>query len=288
LYSHNQVIVTKSSELFSIIKEKVLDELFDMNLEVIGNISEKLISKSSSNFNLKNKPLINSDEFSTKLLEDLEKFKKNYHSLQNDNSFLSDNQMHPNSHFKRITRKKSNIDICPVDMNESFKFTNVNDLENNSLDLSRRKRNLINAESFERDPSDLFVHEKERCNFSDNLKICNKTVSCDSIMTLNPNNLNNSKIKFNENHGYKDKKDLIYNKKKFSPLDSNQIWFLFRGFFVEDEEILNIEDRPINGFYTNSFFKNVYNKNNGLSERLACKRKHVCIKLLQILKIFVR
>lgn len=259
--------------------------MFDLNLEVIGNIHKKFISTSSSNFNLKNKPII-SDEFTTKLLEDLEKSKKAHWCLENENSFLPDHQMRSNTQFKRITRKKSNGDICPVDFDESF--NNNKYLENNSLDISRRKRNLIKSKSFERDPIDLLVHENERCNLSDNLKICNKTVSCDSIMTLNLNNLNNSEIKFNENKVFKDKKDLIYSKKNFSPLDSNQIRFLFKGFFGENEENLNIEDRLINRFSSDNFFKNVYNKYNGLTERLACKRKHVCIKLLQILKLFVR
>jgi hypothetical protein len=85
---------------------------------------------------------------------------------------------------------------------------------------------------------------------------------------------------------FKNKKITVFNKKRISPLDPNQIRFLFKGFFGEDDDCFNFEELN-DGLYSKKFYKNVYNKYNGLTESLATKRKHVCIKLLQILKLFV-
>jgi hypothetical protein len=259
-----------------------------MNAEVIESMDEKL--NLSLNSNLKNSLPITSDDYKKKLVDDLEKFINSNLTLDRENSFLNEkipfNQINSNPRFKRITRKRSIYDISPVNADESF--SNINELDLKSVEMSKRTRNLMSSGNSERDASDLILHESEKCNLNDNLKISKKTVSCDSIMTLNLNNHNNSKFTVNEKNIFKDKKEFTYKKKKFSPLDSNQIRFLFKGFFGEDEENLNIEEKQSSGIYSKNFYKNVYNKYNGLTESVACKRKHVCIKLLQILKLFVR
>jgi hypothetical protein len=279
LCSHNQTIVTKSSELFSIIKEKILDELFEVNQEIIVSMGDDL----NMILGMKNNVQNSFNQMKNKLEEELDKFKKNLVNIERECSLLSDKigvtTGKSSTFFKRNTRKGSHPDFNQRDVNESL--SNINEFEIKDVEIKPNKTNKISSRNSERDNSEIIIND------NDNLKICNKTVSSNSIATINVNN-NNKKFAIAEKNFFKDEKARSYNKTSFSPLDSNQIRFLFKGFIGEEDDNFNFEEKLSSGIYSMNFYKNIYTKYNGLTETLACKRKHVCIKLLQILKLFVR
>jgi hypothetical protein len=80
------------------------------------------------------------------------------------------------------------------------------------------------------------------------------------------------------------KKEVINSNLKF---DFSELKLLFKDYIDEDYEILELNE-ILNSFHIKYFYQNIYNKYNGLSESLANKRKKVCLKLLNIMKIIVR
>jgi hypothetical protein len=83
------------------------------------------------------------------------------------------------------------------------------------------------------------------------------------------------------------------NKKNIPQLDSFQMKLLFKDFITDENvstesgSMCDFKDQLKDGVYCEHFYQNVYCKYNGLSESLANKRKHVCLKLLNILKLIV-
>lgn len=75
----------------------------------------------------------------------------------------------------------------------------------------------------------------------------------------------------------------------FKALNSKEAEFIFKGFISDEDnsEIVDIKEKINMGKYHTPFYENIYTKYNGLDERLAFKRKNVCLKLLSILKIIV-
>ncbi len=235
------------------------------------------------NTNLKNNLQLSLEEMKKKIEDDLEGFKKIQMNINRESSILSEKigfkTAKSNSLLKRNTRKRSYQDLSIHDVNESL--SNINDFDIKGIE-ARKKGILISAGNSDREITEIIINENGNCNFDDNVKICNKNVSSSSMNTLNLNS--NNKFTFTGKSFFNNEKVLINNKRKFSPLDPNQIRFLFKGFIGEDEEI---EEKLSGGIYSRNFYKNIYTKYNGLTETLAFKRKHVCIKLLQILKLFV-
>ena len=83
---------------------------------------------------------------------------------------------------------------------------------------------------------------------------------------------------------------LTINKKQLAPFNDSQIKLLFKDFISDDlmdNSHLDFCYKLENGIYHEEFYQSVYNKYNGLTESLAHKRKHVCLKLLNILKLIV-
>ncbi len=74
-------------------------------------------------------------------------------------------------------------------------------------------------------------------------------------------------------------------KKSLFPLDEEQMTHLFKGYLFNDEK--NFREKLRNGSFCDEFFKKTYNKYNNLTQNLAWKRKKVCKKLLNILKVLV-
>ncbi len=75
------------------------------------------------------------------------------------------------------------------------------------------------------------------------------------------------------------------NHKKLFPFDSKQTTLLFKGYLFNEE--MDCTEKLQNGFYCNEFYQKTYNKFNNLDQGLAWKRKKVCKKLLNILRILV-
>ena len=273
------MVITKSSELFSIIKEKILEELFDVNYEFIGKCEESSYMFS----NLKN-PSDSAIEELKKLLEnDLEKEKSNVDFLRENSTKKEEAGLSSRNHRKNI-RKKSYLDISAQDMKESLSY--INEFEIKSMEITKKNKNVTSSANSEKDTSDIIMNEIDNKStlMTDNLKTFNKTFSSESVTASNLTKPR--KFSLPEKSFFKHKKIIVYNKKKISPLDPNQIRFLFKGFFGEDDDCFNFEELN-GGLYSNKFYKNVYNKHNGLTESVATKRKYVCMKLLQILKLFV-
>ncbi len=75
-------------------------------------------------------------------------------------------------------------------------------------------------------------------------------------------------------------------KQSLFPIDENQMTQLFKGFLFND--VNDCREKLKNGSLCDEFFKKTYNKYNNLTQNLAWKRRKVCKKLFNILKILVK
>jgi hypothetical protein len=75
----------------------------------------------------------------------------------------------------------------------------------------------------------------------------------------------------------------IHHSAKLMPMNGKQVKLLFKDLFDEDIDF----DKLLNGHCWDEFYKKTYSKFNNLEPKQASKRKKVCKKLLQILKILV-
>ncbi len=77
--------------------------------------------------------------------------------------------------------------------------------------------------------------------------------------------------------------DSIHHSAKLMPMNGKQVKLLFKDLFDEDLDF----DKLLNGHCWDEFYEKTYSKFNNLEPKQASKRKKVCKKLLQILKILV-
>ena len=74
-------------------------------------------------------------------------------------------------------------------------------------------------------------------------------------------------------------------KQSLFPFDENQMKQLFKGYLFNDEK--DCREKLKNGSLCDEFYNKTYNKYNNLTQSLAWKRRKVCKKLLNILRIIV-
>ncbi len=74
-------------------------------------------------------------------------------------------------------------------------------------------------------------------------------------------------------------------RKSLFPFDEEQMTHLFKGYLFNEEK--DCKDKLRDGSICDEFFKKTYNKYNNLAQNLAWKRKKVCKKLFNILKVLV-
>lgn len=193
-------------------------------------------------------------------------------SVYKENIFASEIKAE-NSRFRRKTRKTSSKDLLVRKMSskEFLKDTNSETGVNISI-----------------------PYGNENSNFSTNL---NRRTSTTSI-TKNNFTHPPKQIKYKNHTPPKSKNETsqikmsALNKKKVPAIDSYQVKLLLKDFINLDDpeqqiDMNNEESNQNLTIYSENFYQNVYNKYNGLSESLANKRKHVCLKLLNILKLLV-
>ncbi len=329
LSSKNSAISTKSSELISLIKEKVLSEIFELE-----NVEEDLRELFSTRI-----PDRIDDEYKQKLFMDVKRLDGIYYQLhkrkekddEKSNALNSHNEMMDNR-FRRNTRKLSSLNddfLCSDFFHRSLS-RETNDCsislkrDNNSSNLSKNKKELGVEEKYEEkgrkvlqpllplmqtlNPIPSIQHTNQayrECNINVNNHSCSTVKSSKNKFSNNKNSIKpkdeddlNLSSDSNKNISSKNISFNSVNKKKLPQLDSFQMKFLFKDFIEDNIQNINAEsesdslndfkEQLKHGVYCENFYQNVYCKYNGLSQSHANKRKHVCLKLLNILKLIVR
>jgi hypothetical protein len=257
--------VTKSSELFSIIKEKILEEVFDLG-GGCQNTETFLKNKECEENHLVD------DEFKKNLSRELIEIKiSRNNSTGNMDIELERKQSTASlTNFRR--KSKKDIEENKVIIEENNKKMELkNNTEKDILKPTAVNKSVLNAKNKYPESSNL----KNFKNLKNNIP---PTGTSDNTSK----NIPNSNIKNPNNTTF-------INKNNFSPFNSNQVKFLFKGFFGDDDnENFNFQEEISTGQFHQNFYNNVYNKYNGLPESFACKRKNVCLKLLQILELIVK
>jgi hypothetical protein len=255
------------------------------------------------------------------LMKDLDRFKsgeKNDASIQSNSHFLHKNACDAfGFRYRRVTRKAS--EEIKANTSSSFfgkKFdqceqenTNVDVLMVNKLDTPLKQNDFIaidaipkqtRKDSFSRrQNSDKSIIEVKSIpaikrgksslsNDDDELKFNEFARPLKPLNLSDASHYENINFNINSNAGYNK-----INRKRcesMKSLNSEEINFLFKGYLCDDSISCeaNFKEKLQSGEYSNNFYQNVYSKYNGLDKELANKRKHVCLKLLNILKLIVK
>jgi hypothetical protein len=244
----NSNISNKSNELISFIREKILSEIFEF--ENVPEEMARLLQQGQF--------YIFDQDFKLELKSDLEK--NNKHNNTNRENLVS------------LSRKESLIrkESLPTRTSRQISEEIEEDIFSRKICASDyTKQNFNNI--YMGNSINTFIPKKE---FDNQIKKEQKNFSI-------PKNTNKSTSMLNPL--------IAINKNKLPSLDDGQIRLLFKDFITDDMmDNSHFRCKLQNGIYGQEFYQTVYNKYNGLSESLANKRKHVCLKLLNILKLIVK
>ena len=230
-------------------------------------------------------------DFSEKLLKDTDKQGSNPLFKRSEETLFSMNEKMI-SRFRRSTRKSSLIED---ERNFEDFFQRAFSRETADFSFSREKKEM-NHSNPHRENLKVKEEEDEEDDIMENeIKVdkekeeAGEFITNSSTITFNKKNKTKSSLSTDNTPCYTLK---TVCKKDVPHLDSFQMKFLFKDFIQEDvtdssSTSSDFKDKLKDGIYSENFYQNVYNKYNGLSESLANKRKHVCLKLLNILRLIV-
>ncbi len=302
LANKNQFVSIKASELFSIIKEKILSELFEYEKD---EKSLKEFLNTRSELDSKENELEEITKNLTMLIEK-SNLGQNDFSLNKMNSNLSlgnstrveSIQDINNFKFQRKTRKASskfndeNLEkfyynhnpINPNNINNHLKLNNKNQMELSEKDMKSLTNEVIEDE-------EEFNKNENNFNLNEMLKDKNEQNEEKAEQKENLNQTSNRKLQIIINSTPKITQShpnihLLKKKRNLFPFNNQQINILFKGFLVDEKQTVD-DDKLKSAAYCDDFFKNIYSKFNGLPKRIAFKRKNVCLKLKQIFKYLV-
>ena len=256
--------------------------------KIIKNLANYQIQSS----NIMNKKII---------LEDLENLQKKIEELQNKDKV----QQYEDTDVKLYTIYKELVPLL-----DTFTYSKIDEILNKSSEiLSNITENVIkdlfilnendlnelilisNVEVS--DTEDIFklISEKNKTSKKKN-NIDSSNGSINDILSKDKSNdknndKNNDRNNDKNNNKNNDKNNDNSNDNNKNKNNNKKINYKSIG-----ENLINIINNNINGkcinefnYISEDFFKNIYNKsNNGLDKNMASKRKHVCIKLLYLLK----
>jgi hypothetical protein len=151
----------------------------------------------------------------------------------------------------------------------------LNGLDKEILDLLCKKEVIKESNTHDWTPdinSEVIIRKKIR-------KLKERNLIPDVYLKVNTNIVNNN------NDTCSDKESL--SKASLIPFDSKQTSLLFKG-YLYNEELQDCTEKVQTGQYCDEFYQKTYSKFNNLEQRLAWKRKKVCKKLFNILKILVK
>jgi hypothetical protein len=199
---------------------------------------------------------------------------------------------------------KNKTDAFQTTDNINLKIDSKNNFINKKASSDLNDINISNSEKIFNLIGNNINSEKINLNNKNNQGLINHHLNYNRRLNHNKNSIGSSQ-NFQSS----------LNKKKLVPIDSYQLQFLFNDFIDKENQdsfefsksnsnisftsqnllkINTINNKNIDfkqklnsGIYGDNFYSSVYNKYNGLSESLANKRKHVCLKLLNILKLLV-
>lgn len=302
LISKNNLVSIKASELFTIIKDKVISEIFEFEKD--SQMLYELFNK-KTDFDSKSDVEENMKEIIGKIdlcITDLPKLKKSTGFFSKNSETFSEFN---SNIFKRNTRKSStrmdeDLEKLYTDLNTN-NLLNINNKMEKENSVSEKKNSEMKFMKLKTDSDDL----KEIINFEVKSEPTKKVSFSDFNQNKNNNNIsnninissiNNSKSsqEEKENHSQKIQKNsnlnnntkLLKKKRTLIPLNSQQTNLLFKGYLYDDKIIMD-DSKLKSGYYIEDFFKNSYSKVNGLPNNTAFKRKNVCLKLRHIFKNIV-
>ena len=204
------------------------------------------------------------------IMEDLENMQKKIEELKNKDK----DQQSDDNDVKLYTIYKELVPLL-----DTFTYSKIDEILNKSSEiLSNITENVI---------KDLFILDENDLNkltLMPNVEISDTEDIFKLISEKNKNNKKKNNIDSpccNNNNVNKDKSN------ENGKNNNKKINYKSIG-----ENLINLINNNINGkcinefnYISEDFFKNIYNKtNNGLDKNMANKRKHVCIKLLYLLK----
>ena len=203
------------------------------------------------------------------IMEDLENMQKKIEELKNKDK----DQQSDDNDVKLYTIYKELVPLL-----DTFTYSKIDEILNKSSEiLSNITENVI---------KDLFILDENDLNkltLMPNVEISDTE---DIFKLISEKNKNNKKKNNIDSPSYNN----IVNKDKSNENGKNNNKKI--NYKSIGENLINLINNNINGkcinefnYISEDFFKNIYNKtNNGLDKNMANKRKHVCIKLLYLLK----
>ncbi len=245
----NSNISNKSNELITFIREKILSEIFEF--ENVQEEMAKLLQQEQQFYKF-------DQEFKKELEKDLDQevetglnLKRKRTTRETVNNF---SRKETSTRKETLSRRTSRQNIEEKDEDIFTSKDGTNDV------IINKSNNLNNCPNSSLHNVEQKEYKREAFNLPKTIKKAPSRSS--SLIALNKN--------------------------KLPSLDDGQIRLLFKDFISDDHmDNSHFRFKLQNGIYGHEFYQNVYNKYNGLSESLANKRKHVCLKLLNILKLIV-
>jgi len=258
--------------LISIIKEKILSEIFEFENDV------ELLTRF-----LKLKPC-DSDFNNSISLYELENLTRHIDEVNGASQVLNSNDIQTaKNNFKERDTHEKIYTTRPFKRSRRNLFNDSNKNLCNSSNFSSQSRGL----SPEREVTNYNYYPNElKEDMTANKKPHSHEVKFSKFKS--PITDNNSVIvDYYDSNNSNFNRFRSVNKQKIPVISSYQMKLLFGEYIIDDDENSDFKETLNTGAYSENFYQNVYNKYNGLSKSLAIKRKNVCLKLLNILKLIV-